>query len=222
MAENIIDLYDISQEKEENSQMYSEDEIKMLDCLNFIEKESDVDKLKELALNLLNEKNIQNPIIMHNAVIKIKEHQTELFNSTLLTVDKMEELCKQEEGKENPKIVKELTKEGLTKYILKGVDFKFMAHSTSGMHLKDIVSYEGHLGVNNICARLISQDSIITNNGEWDFIYTNIKEAGGIQAYAEQDANTDHVPRRINGMGGQRRRLSYDIIKNGVWLRKRK
>ena len=221
MAENIIDLYDICQEKEENSQTYSEDEIKMLDSLNFIEKENDVDKFKELALNLLNERNIQNPIIMHNAVIKIKEHQTELFNSALLTVDKMEDLCKQEEGKENPKIVKELTKEGLTKYILKGVNFKFMTHNSGGMHLKDIVSYEGHLGVNNICARLISQDSIITDNGNWDFIYTNIKEAGGIQAYAQQDAKTDHVPRRIHGIEGYKRKISYDIIKNGVMARKR-
>ena len=45
-----------------------------------------------------------------NVVEKIKEHQTELFNSTLLTIEKMEELCKREEGKEKPKIIKELTR----------------------------------------------------------------------------------------------------------------
>lgn len=212
--ESITDLYNIYQEKEENSQMYSEDEIKMLDCLSFIEKEENPDKLTELALNLLNEKNIQNPIIMHNAVEKIKENQTELFNSTLLTVEKMEDLCNQEEGKENPKIIKELTEEGLTTYILKGVDFKFMAHNSGGMHLKDLMQYEGHLGTNNICARLISQDSIILQYGNLDFIYTSIKESGGIQAYNNYDANTDHVPRRIHGIGGKRRKISYDIIKN--------
>ena len=211
----ITDLYDISQEKEENGQMYSEDEIKMLDILTFIVKENYPDKLTELALNLLNEKNIQNPIIMHNAVEKIKENQTELFNSTLLTVEKMEDLCNQEEGKENPKIIKELTKEGLTKYILKGLDFKFMVHNSGGMHLKDIVSYEGHLGNSNICARLVSQDSIIQEVGNWDFIYTSIKESGGIQAYASTDANTDHVPRRIHGTGGKKEKINYDIIKNG-------
>ena len=88
----VTDLYNISLEKEKYKNLYTQDEIKMLDCLEFIEKEKNPEILSELALNLINEKNIQSPIIMHKAVEKIMDHQTELFNSSLLTIEKMKKL----------------------------------------------------------------------------------------------------------------------------------
>lgn len=220
----VTDLYNISLEKEKYKNLYTQDEIKMLDCLDFIEKEKNPEILSELALNLINEKNIQSPIIMHKAVEKIMDHQTELFNSSLLTIEKMEKLCKQEEGKENPKITREVLENGLTKYVLKGVDFKFLPHKSSGMSLKDLVQYEGNLGCSNICTRLISQDTIRENedlevNVVFDFIYTSIKEAGGIQSFSNYDAETDHVARRIHGKGGDKEKIDYNIMKrNGLYV----
>ena len=130
----------------------------------------------------------------------------------------MEELCKQEEGKENPKITKEILKNGLTKYVLKGIDFKFMPHKSFGMGLKDLIQYEGHMGCSNICTRMISQDTIREQKGcgSFNFIYTSIKEAGGIQSFSSSDANTDHIPRRIHGSGGHKTKIDYNIIENNV------
>lgn len=218
MLSEVTDLYNISLEKEEYRTWYTQDEIRMLDCLEFIEKENNPEILSELALNLIKEKGMQNPIIMHKAVEKILNHQTELFNSSLLTIEKMEKLCKQEEGKENPKITKEILKNGLTKYVLKGIDFKFMPHKSFGMGLKDLIQYEGHMGCSNICTRMISQDTIREQKGcgSFNFIYTSIKEAGGIQSFSSSDANTDHIPRRIHGSGGHKTKIDYNIIENNV------
>ena len=216
MIGEVTALYNISLEKEEYRTLYTKDEIRMLECILFIEKEDNPEILSELALNLINEKRIQNPIIMHKAVEKIMDHQTELFNSSLLTIEKMKELCKQEEGKENPKITKEILKNGLTKYVLKGIDFKFMPQNSFGMGLKDLIQYEGHMGCNNICTRLISQDTIKEQGYvmKLDYIYTSIKEAGGIQSFANSDANTDHVARRVHGVGGHKTKIDYNIIEN--------
>ena len=214
----VTDLYNISLEKEKYKNLYTQDEIKMLDCLEFVEKEKNPEILSELALNLIKEKNIQSPIIMHKAVEKIMDHQTELFNSSLLTIEKMEKLCKQEESKENPKITREILENGLTKYVLKGIDFKFLPQNSFGMGLKDLIQYEGNLGCSNICTRLISQDTIrekgIPEGKEaYNFIYTSIKEAGGIQSFSDYDANTDHVARRIHGIGGHKQKIDYNIMK---------
>lgn len=220
LLSEVTDLYNISLEKEKYKNLYTQDEIKMLDCLEFVEKEKNPEILSELALNLIKEKNIQSPIIMHKAVEKIMDHQTELFNSSLLTIEKMEKLCKQEEGKENPKITREILENGLTKYVLKGIDFKFLPHDSSGIGLKDLIQYEGNLGCSNICTRLISQD-LIRENGtcNFDFIYTSIKEAGGIQSFYHCDAATDHVARRIHGSGGHKRKIDYNIMKsNGLYV----
>ena len=216
MLSEVTALYNISLEKEEYRTWYTQDEIRMLDCLEFIEKENNPEILSELALNLIKEKGMQNPIIMHKAVEKILNHQTELFNSSLLTIEKMEELCKQEEGKKNPKITREILKNGLTRYVLKGIDFKFMPHNSRGMGLKDLIQYEGHMGCSNICTRLISQDTIRKQKGYrgYSFIYTSIKEAGGIQSFANKDANTDHIPRRIHGSGGIKNKIDYNIIES--------
>ena len=209
----IVALYDISQEMDINDGLYNEQEMQMLDVLRFLENEKDVEKLLEFATDLVCRNNIQMPIVMHQAINKLKEHQTELFNSTLLTPEKMEELCKQEAGKKNPGIKKEITKEGLTKYILKGIDFRFMPHWAGGMHLKELMQYEGQLGVSSISTRLVSQDEVILRNfgHNWEYVYTSIKESGGIQAYDYFDANTDHVPRRIHGSGGNVTKLSNKI-----------
>ena len=216
MLTEITELYDISMEKERNSKIYTDDEKRMLECLEFIQKENNPKVLLELALDLINQKAVQNPIIMYNAVKKITEHQTELFNSSLLTIEKMDKLCEEEHGKKNPKIIKEVLDNGLTRYILKGIDFKFMPHNSGGMTLKDLVEYEGNLGCNNICTRLISQNSILKQDIKYDFIYTSVKEPGGIQAFGISDAKTDHIARRIHGFGGYKTKINYDIIENGL------
>ena len=157
MLTDITDLYDISLENQEE---YSEDEKEMMECLYFISQENDGNKLMQLAKNLLGNKDIKNPVVMHRTVQKLKENQTKLFNDTLLTVEKMEKLCEQEKNNENPRITKEITKDGLVKYSLKGIDFKMIIHDSYGLPLEDVINSEMQIGNPYICSRLVTNKNI--------------------------------------------------------------
>ena len=202
---DITELYDISLENKEN---YSKEENEMMECLKFIKNEKDSNKLMILAQNLLKEKDIKNPVIMHKTVEKLKENQTELFNKSLLTVEKMEKLCEEEKNNENPKITKEITEDGLVKYILKGVDFKITMHDSHGILLEKLIKGEMQIGNPYICARLITNKNIILDiDGMHFYCYSSIKSPGGIVAYNGIDANTDHLSKRTRGEGGKKEKI---------------
>lgn len=209
ILEDITNLYDISLENEEE---YSEDEEKMMECLYFISQETDTNKLIQLANNLLAEKDIKNPVVMHRTVQKLKEHQTELFNSTLLTVEQMEELCESEKNNENPKITKEITEDRLEKYTLKGIDFKIIIHNSFGLPLEEVINSEMQIGNPYICARLITNKNITHfENKDKHCCYSSIKSAGAIVSYDSGDAGTDHLAKRVRGMGGHKDKINSKI-----------
>ncbi|MFR2534906.1 MAG: hypothetical protein ACLS95_06750 [Clostridia bacterium] len=212
MLEDITDLYDIAIENKDN---YSKEEYDMLECLYFIASEKDNEKLLELAENLLQERNIKNPVIMHKTVEKLKEHQTELFNDTLLTQEKMDELCEQEKDVETPKISRILTNDGLVEYILNGIDFKILTHNPGieGELLpEEILKSEMQGGNPYICNRLVTEKNVHkASYASGTYVYTSIKNNGGIVAFLNEDAKTDHISKRTRGSGGDKKKITNDI-----------
>ena len=193
--EYLRNMYDISSE-DKNKEVYKNSEITMLEVMNFIDKEMQPEKLLDVANSLMNEKGIRNPIAIYNAIDKMKEQQMDMLNESFLTIDKMEQACKEEEGKENPKITKSMREDGIIQYSLEGIDFTFLQHATSGFSLQDILTYEGQLGNNAICTRIIhnkNRDVLKEALG-----YTNV-EKNGIIAYSRKDANTNHMPKLVRG-----------------------
>lgn len=151
-------LYDISSE-EQREEIYTDAEKKILQVMDFVNKEWDVTKLSQLADELMKERGIKNPIAIYSTIDKMKEHQMEIFNEPLLTIEKMDEACKQEEGKENPLITKRIREDGIIEYSLEGIDFTFLTHDTSRQPLQNIITYEGQLGNNAICTRWSNRKS---------------------------------------------------------------
>jgi len=194
----IKNLYDLQSETSK-TEMYSEGELEILNFMNFIEKEDDPEKLMELSKDLLSQKNIRNPIELYSAITKMKKHQLEIFNESLLTQEKMEELCKLYENEENPPIKKEII-EGVQKYTLQGIPFNILLHDTYGVKIGDFINYEGQLGNNAICSRNANEKTINTGKfGQWGF--TNIETEGGIISNSSGDANTNHVAKLVRGTG---------------------
>lgn len=188
-------IYDISSEQERRDR-YTDSEQKILEVMDFIKNEYDANKLLQIGEELMNETGIRNPVAIYNAIDKMKENQIEILNEAFLTIDKMEEACKNEMGKENPLITKKIREDGLIQYSLEGIDFAFLQHYTTGFPLKDILNYEGQLGNNAICSRMIHSKNI--HSIPEGLGYTNIYK-NGLITYNGGDANTNHMPKLVRG-----------------------
>ena len=196
--EYLTSIYDISDE-EKRKEMYNDSELQMLQVINFIDKENDEAKLFQVADKLMKEKGIRNPVVIYSSIDKMKEHQTEILNNSFLTIDKMEEACRQESGKENPLITKSIRKDGIVQYSLEGIEFTFLQHLTGGFPLQDILTYEGQLGNNAICSRMIHDKKMFLHSGACG--YTHVEKNGIITIYNSEgyDANTNHMPKLVRG-----------------------
>lgn len=180
----IMELYDLQSETS-RTDVYAEHELKILENMSFIKNEKDIDKLMELANALLQQKNIRNPVAIYSTINKMKEHQIEIFNETLLNVEKMEELCKIHENEEDPPIKKDII-DGVTKYTLNGVPYKILLHKGAGISLKDFATYEGQRGSPVICTRPVTART----RHPGTFGYTSIEKEAGIIANSYMDAGT--------------------------------
>ena len=194
----ISSLYDL-QSEEGKRELYDSSEYEILKVMHFIEKEQDIEKLKELSAEFLQQNIEQNPVALYGAIDKIKEHQLEIFNESLLIVEKMEKLAKEYEGKENAPIKKEIIK-GIPKYTLEGIPFRFLIHDKGTLDSEDFEKYDGQLGNSNICSRLVSNNNIL--KGKYgDYGFTHIKKEDGIVSYWGGDAKTTHLPKLVKGKG---------------------
>lgn len=194
----LTNMYDLQSEKSK-SDMYTEFELKIFEVLEFIEHENNVNKLMDFSNALMEQETIRNPVLLYTAIEKMKQHELEIFNDSLLSVDKMEELCELEQGKENPLIIKE-TIDGVPKYTLQGIPFNILLHDPNGMNLTDYLNYDGQLGNNAICSRNIS-DKIVAEGNWGKFGYTSIETTSGMIANSTNDANTDHNAKLVRGSG---------------------
>lgn len=198
-------IYDISSEQERRDG-YTDSEQKILEVMDFIKNEYDVNKLLQISEELMNKIGIRNPIAIYSAIDKMKENQTEILNKSFLTIDKMEEACINEVNKENPLITKKIREDGLIQYSLEGIGFAFLQHSTTGFPLKDILNYEGQLGNNAICSRMIHSKNIYSIPEGLG--YTNI-EKNGLITYNGVDANTNHMSKLVRGTASSRNENKY-------------
>ena len=205
---DITQLYDIQSEKSKQD-MYSESELRIFEVLDFINNESDSDKLMEFANQLINQEVTRNPILLYKSIDKMKNRQNEIFNESLLTVDKMEELCKEEEGKENPLIVKDVIN-GVTRYILRGIPFNILAHNPSGLSLNNFLEYDGQFGNSAICCRVVTDKNVVKD--EWGkFGFSGTETSSGLIAKSGWDANTDHSAKLVKAVGTISRKINSDM-----------
>lgn len=206
---DIVTIYDISSEMDRES-IYTEEQLEILQVMNFIHQENNPVKLKQLAEELMSQRGIKNPMVTYDVVNKIKENQIELFNESLLSTDSMEELVKREEGKDNPLITKSV-EDGITKYSLEGIEFKILIHDTG--NINNTRQYEGQLGNNAICCRLITNKNIGGNLGHQGF--TNVEKTSGVMTYFSNDGDTNHLPKLVRGMGRVDHKVGEDLTRCG-------
>lgn len=207
--QEIVTLYNISSEMKQES-IYSEEELKILQVIDFVVNETNPIKLKQLAEELMSQRGIKNPIIIHDSINKVKEQQLELFNESLLSSDSMENLVKREEGKDNPLITKTIV-DGITKYSLEGIEFKILIHDTG--NIKNTRQYEGQLGNNAICCRLITHKNIGGILGHYGF--TNVDKTGGILTYTDGDGGTSHLPKEVRTTKKASKKIGEELNNSG-------
>lgn len=190
----ITSLYDIQTEASKVED-YTEDERKMLQVLDFLDKEVDNSKLVDFAKLLMQENGIRCPVTLQSVIRKVKSRQTQILNDSLLDINKLKELCESEKERENPEIYME-QEDGLEIYHLNGIPFTFLAHATFGND-DDIMQYEGQAGNTAICTRVVSQDS---GNFHRTFLYTHLEDDMLISS-SKGDAGTTHVAKRVKNIG---------------------
>ena len=203
-------LYDIQSEKSK-TEIYSNEEQEMLDIMHFIYKESDPEKLIELAEKFQEHEVAKNPLIAYQVAQKVEENELAIYNESLLTVEKMEELCSREENKS---LIEKKIINGQTVYILEGIPFNILVHDSGNMNLEDLINYDGQLGNGVICSRNLSGAVLNKahkkyDGGQWGtYGYTNVD---GVMANNNSDASTDHFAKLIRTTGSISVKLNKEI-----------
>lgn len=203
-------LYDIQSEKSK-TEIYSNEEQEMLDIMHFIYKESDPEKLIELAEKFQEHEVAKNPLIAYQVAQKVEENELAIYNESLLTVEKMEELCSREENKS---LIEKKIINGQTVYILEGIPFNILVHDSGNMNLEDLINYDGQLGNGVICSRNLSGAVLNKahkkyDGGQWGtYGYTNVD---GVMANNNMDASTDHFAKLIRTTGSISVKLNKEI-----------
>lgn len=211
----ICSLYDIQSEKSK-TEIYSKEEQEMLDIMYFINRELDPQKLIELAERFQEQEVTRNPLIAFQAVHKVEENELAIYNDSLLTVEKMEELCSKEENKS---LIQKRIVKGQTVYILQGIPFNILVHDSGSVSLDELIEYDGQLGNSVICSRNLSGDVINRafkeRNGKtpgWGGVgYTNVE---GVIANSGKDASTNQSSKLIRTTGDILVKLNEPIVED--------
>ena len=191
-VEYMNQMYDIQDEERKNT-IYTEDERKMLQVLNFLYKECDMSKIIQFANNIMQERGIRNPMAVQSAMRKTRENQTNILNHSLSSIERLEELCKADKNG-----VRKEEKDAVTLYHLEGIPFNFLAHSIGDATDKnETMKYEGQAGNTALCCRMVNQGVGTIGN---KFLYMSVDEDMLI-ASAGIDANTQHISKRVKNTG---------------------
>lgn len=183
---------------------FSDSEKKILSVLQFIVSENSPEKILKLSEVLMSEHGIRNPIVIQGIIDKIKEHQLEILQESLTTIDKLEKACIDESGKTTPKVYKE-EKNGKVVYHFNGLPFAIFNHNPANMEIDNIINYEGQAENEAICTRIVHSNmeplgwnSDINRN----LIYLGIDKNMLIDAQ-DSDASTTHIAKQVY-MSGNR------------------
>jgi len=190
---HLFNLYSFDQE---NQNEYSSEEIKLMQIIQFIKEETNEEKLIQFALNETNIKGIRNIVALTSLINKIVERQTKDLNDKLLTIEKIQEVCEREKGKEEPLAYYEEI-DGVPIYHLNGMPYMFMQHNPGRiLSFEEIMTYEGQGGNSAICARL----RVNGDFDSYDYIYGAL-ESNEIISFLPTDANTTHTPKSVIASG---------------------
>lgn len=200
--------YDISTETLKNT-ILDEDERKILEAVLFVKNAPIME-----SVNMCKGQSLPRiPIALYSGLNKLKEHQLEIYNSTFLTKEKMEEMISKfkndditEEQKKDLPIYKECI-DGIDCYHINGVPFAALytnpSLGQSEFGLNEYINYEGQNSNNAICCNYVN--SKVKSNfylAAGGFVYTKIPPDGLIITMP-QDAATSHGNKEIK-MYGQR------------------
>jgi len=210
--EYLTSFYDILGESKKED-VFDKSEQKILEIISSISKIVADDRSAQRLVNeLLQETGIKNPVAIYSTINKMKGHEVEILNESLLTPDKMREMALAQMNEDNPLIYME-EEDGITKFVLQGIDYNFLAHDTYGLPIQRFGSYEGQFGNNAICARLATNK--INNAAMGSFIFTSVEKESGVIAYADRDANTNHLPKLVRGTSVSKNIINNELTKEG-------
>jgi hypothetical protein len=184
------------------SEIMDEEEIEIVKCLKTILKENNESELKELAGLLVKQTGIRNPIALHSAISKIKEHNIEFLKARMLTKERLDQICidKQESGK-----IRKDNIDGIDIYYFEGLKLKeiglgFIMHASYNSHGREFMEYEGQGGLSTVSARLFMDEQLLISVSGYcfapDLIFSEVQEED-LVAFQGVDAGVLHAPKLV-------------------------
>lgn len=196
-AERFLTIYDDKMTVEELKKIgLDESEI----CLINVLRASGIMKADKSKLFKM-----RNPIALHTGMRKIRERQMELFNSRLLTREKMDRAIEEmDENEPNPNIAKYTGEDGLVHYVLKGIPFALiftrlgLSDSSDAIeHCKRFLEYDGQSGASTISASyVVSGSPLLQTVG--GFVFTSPIEPDNLIGICNNDAGLWNGIRLVN------------------------
>ena len=211
-------LYDMDQSRN----IMTDSEREIIKCINFIINEEDLNKLKQLANELIGKQGIRNPIVLQTAITKVKEHSIEILNSRLLSKEKLDDIY--ERKKDDGEIRKENIS-GVEIYYFEGIDFEengieFLGNDDSNALGRDFMTDDSQSGMSTISTRLYTNQNSFINSPSLQHIHYLFgkMDQEDLIAYQEHDAETAHSPKLVKSYAGngQRNKKSNRTI-NLFW-----
>lgn len=195
--QTLTTLYDFGTDEISKTQ-YSEEEKRFMEILYFISNELDPKKLTEFAKNTTELSNIRNLVTINNVIDKVIEKETHELTDSLTSIEKIREICKEQEGKENPQAYYEEV-DGLQVFHLNGMDYCMFSHDLGTLSYEDWLRYEGQGGNSAICSRVVKGNMGDTSG---KYLFGELPKEGLI-VIGGRDANTQHVPKRVRSYANQ-------------------
>lgn len=193
-----------SDERTQNSGMFTNDELDQLELATIIDKIDDPDVLKEIYSTLSSREDVIRPQEFSKIREKVPRQYSKELVDTLLTVDKAKEMI--ERGEKGISYSRD--EDGIETIHLSGADFRLLVHTT-GLNNSNLnigknedaskIWNEFENGCSTISACYIEPNvmSACTNPGGFNFGFTNVPEKQ-IIGMAPRDAHVDHTTRAID------------------------
>lgn len=195
--QTLTTLYDFGTDEISKTQ-YSEEEKRFMEILYFISNELNPKKLAEFAKNTTELSNIRNLVTINSVIDKVIEKETHELTDRLTSIEKIREICKEQEGKENPQAYYEEV-DGLQVFHLNGMDYCMFSHDLGTLSYEDWLRYEGQGGNSAICSRVVKGNMGDTSG---KYLFGELPKEG-LLVISGRDANTQHVPKRVRSYANQ-------------------
>ena len=193
-----------SDERTQNSGMFTNDELDQLELATIIDKIDDPDVLKEIYSTLSSREDVIRPHEFSKIREKVPRQYSKELVDTLLTVDKAKEMI--ERGEEG--ISYSIDEDGIETIRLSGADFRLLVHTT-GLNNSNLsigknddaakIWNEFENGCSTVSACYIEPNvmSACTNPEGFNFGFANVPEKQVI-GMAPRDAHVDHTVRKAD------------------------